>query len=62
MFINPMSNPILQGTDAGALDYALNRALDAWYNDRDWTRKLQQRVMRQVRLPAASSSLLFLDA
>lgn len=38
----------LQGTDEGALDYALNRALDAWYNDIKWTRALQERVMRQV--------------
>ena len=36
-----------EGTDPGALDYALNRALDAWYNDRAWFRSLQQRVMRQ---------------
>ncbi|GAB4820993.1 hypothetical protein N2152v2_008039, partial [Parachlorella kessleri] len=36
-----------EGTDEGALDYALNRALDAWYNDRAWTRSMQQRVMRQ---------------
>ena len=36
-----------EGTDEGALDYALNRALDAYYNDRSWFRSLQQRVMRQ---------------
>ena len=35
------------GTDADALDYALNRALDAWYNDRAWFSSLQERVMRQ---------------
>lgn len=36
-----------EGTDPGALDYALNRAMDAWYNDKDWLRSLQQRVMTQ---------------
>jgi len=36
-----------EGTDPGALDYALNRALDAWYNDRAWFTSLQERVMRQ---------------
>lgn len=36
-----------QGTDEGALDYALNRAIDAWYNDRQWFRGLQRRVMEQ---------------
>lgn len=36
-----------QGTDGGALDYALNRAIDAWYNDRAWFHSLQQRVMEQ---------------
>ncbi|KAG2492408.1 hypothetical protein HYH03_009353 [Edaphochlamys debaryana] len=35
------------GTDAGALDYAMNRAIDAWYNDRAWFHSLQQRVMEQ---------------
>ncbi|EFJ40335.1 hypothetical protein VOLCADRAFT_99865 [Volvox carteri f. nagariensis] len=35
------------GTDGGALDYALNRAIDAWYNDRAWFRGLQKRVMEQ---------------
>jgi starch synthase len=35
------------GTDPGALDYALNRALDAYYNDRAWFHSLQQRVARQ---------------
>ncbi|GLC71233.1 hypothetical protein PLESTF_001092900 [Pleodorina starrii] len=35
------------GTDGGALDYALNRAIDAWYNDRSWFRSLQKRVMEQ---------------
>eukprot|EP00890_Picochlorum_soloecismus_P001226 jgi/Picsp_1/2103/NSC_05568-R1_glycosyltransferase family 5 protein len=36
-----------EGTDPGALDYALNRAIDAWYNDPEWIRSLQQRVMTQ---------------
>jgi starch synthase len=36
-----------EGTDPGALDYALNRALDAWYNDRPWFRSLQRRIMSQ---------------
>lgn len=35
-----------EGADAGALDYALNRAIDAFYNDRAWFRGLQARVMR----------------
>ncbi|KXZ44911.1 hypothetical protein GPECTOR_61g864 [Gonium pectorale] len=35
------------GTDGGALDYALNRAIDAWYNDRAWFHSLQRRVMEQ---------------
>eukprot|EP00884_Botryococcus_braunii_P007192 jgi/Botrbrau1/16474/Bobra.0142s0068.1 len=36
-----------EGTDPMALDYALNRALDTYYNDRDWFHSLAQRVMRQ---------------
>lgn len=36
-----------EGTDAGALDYAMNRAMDAMWNDRKWIRSLQARVMRQ---------------
>ncbi|CAG9465646.1 unnamed protein product [Pedinophyceae sp. YPF-701] len=35
------------GTDPGALDYAMNRALDAYYNDQEWLRSLQKRVMEQ---------------
>lgn len=35
------------GTDPGALDYALNRALDSYWNDRPWFRSLQARVMKQ---------------
>jgi starch synthase len=37
----------VQGTDGGALDYALNRALDAYYNDRAWFYGLAARIMRQ---------------
>jgi starch synthase len=36
-----------EGMDEGGLDYALNRAIDAFYNDRQWFRSLQARVMRQ---------------
>lgn len=32
-----------QGMDEGGLDYALNRAIDAYYNDRAWFRSLQVR-------------------
>ncbi|KAI7836090.1 hypothetical protein COHA_010018 [Chlorella ohadii] len=35
------------GTDDGAMDYGLNRALDAYYNDRKWFHGLQKRVMEQ---------------
>ena len=38
----------VQGTDPDALDYALNRAMDAYYNDRQWFHGLQKRVMEQV--------------
>lgn len=31
------------GTDAGGMDYALNRAISAWYNDRAWWHALQAR-------------------
>jgi hypothetical protein len=31
------------------MDYGLNRALDAYYNDRAWFHGLQKRVMEQVR-------------
>lgn len=34
-----------EGTDPGGLDYALNRAIDAYYNDKPWFRGLQSRVM-----------------
>jgi starch synthase len=36
-----------EGTDEGSLDYALNRAMDAYYNDREWFRGLQARNMKQ---------------
>jgi starch synthase len=36
-----------QGTDSAALDYALNRALDAYYNDRPWFYSLAARIMKQ---------------
>jgi starch synthase len=36
-----------EGTDAGGLEYALDRALDSYYNDRAWFRKFQERIMRQ---------------
>lgn len=36
-----------EGTEPEALDYALNRALDAFYNANDWFRSLQERVMKQ---------------
>ena len=37
-----------QGSDEGALDFALNRVLDAWYNDRPWFHTLAKRCMLQV--------------
>eukprot|EP00878_Enallax_costatus_P012047 GHUV01012579.1.p1 GENE.GHUV01012579.1~~GHUV01012579.1.p1 ORF type:complete len:300 (+),score=79.17 GHUV01012579.1:538-1437(+) len=36
-----------EGMDEGGFDYAFNRCIDAYYNDRGWFRSLQQRVMRQ---------------
>jgi starch synthase len=36
-----------EGTDEGSLDYALDRCLDAFYNDREWFRSLQKRDMLQ---------------
>lgn len=36
-----------EGTDEGALDYALNRAIDSFYNDREWFQNLQARCMEQ---------------
>ena len=44
-----------QGTDAPALDWAMNRALDAWYNDRAWFHALQRRVMLQARASAGGA-------
>ena len=38
----------MQGADEGSLDFGLNRALDAWYNDRDWFNSLAKRCMLQV--------------
>lgn len=38
---------IFEGTDAGALDYALNRALSSWYTKRDAWGELTRRVMQQ---------------
>ncbi|KAK9268063.1 hypothetical protein L1049_010502 [Liquidambar formosana] len=35
------------GADAGGVDYALNRAISAWYNGRDWFNSLCKRVMEQ---------------
>ena len=36
-----------QGTDESSLDYALNRALDAYYNEKTWFNSLAARIMRQ---------------
>lgn len=36
-----------EGTGPNDLCYALDRALDAYYNDREWWRSFQGRVMRQ---------------
>lgn len=36
-----------EGTDSGGLDYALNRAISAWYNGREWFNSLCKRVMEQ---------------
>ena len=38
-----------ESTDGGGLDYALNRALATWYNDRAYWHTLAKRVMGQVR-------------
>lgn len=35
-----------EGTDPGGLDYALNRAITTWYNDRALVRELALRCMR----------------
>ncbi len=40
----------MQGTDEGSLDFGLNRALDAWYDDRDWFHSLAKRCMLQVSI------------
>ncbi|GMI93304.1 starch synthase 3 [Hibiscus trionum] len=35
------------GADCGGVDYALNRAITAWYDGRDWFNSLCKRVMEQ---------------
>lgn len=35
-----------EGTDSGGLDYALNRAISTWYNDRAFFRELMLRCMQ----------------
>ncbi|RAL44890.1 hypothetical protein DM860_003649 [Cuscuta australis] len=35
------------GADAGGVDYALNRAISAWYDARDWLNRLCAKVMEQ---------------
>eukprot|EP00256_Glycine_max_P023840 XP_003546152.1 starch synthase 3, chloroplastic/amyloplastic isoform X3 [Glycine max] len=35
------------GADTGGVDYALNRAISAWYEGRDWFNSLCKRVMEQ---------------
>lgn len=37
-----------QGMDEGGLDYAFNRAIDAYYNDRKWFRALQVRTLHHL--------------
>ncbi|GLT52638.1 hypothetical protein SLA2020_259660 [Shorea laevis] len=36
-----------EGADGGGVDYALNRAISAWYDGRDWFNSLCKRVMEQ---------------
>ncbi|KAG6584091.1 Soluble starch synthase 3, chloroplastic/amyloplastic [Cucurbita argyrosperma subsp. argyrosperma] len=36
-----------EGADPSGVDYALNRAISAWYNDRSWFHSLCKRVMEQ---------------
>ena len=47
----------MQGTDEGSLDFGLNRALDAWYNDRAWFQSLARRCMLQVGSAKAHAML-----
>jgi starch synthase len=47
MYCNVLLPSALQGLDEGGFDYAFNRAIDAYYNDRAWFRSLQARIMRQ---------------
>ncbi|KAL6784007.1 SSS3B [Auxenochlorella protothecoides x Auxenochlorella symbiontica] len=35
-----------EGTDGPGIDYALNRALTAWYSERAWWQEMTERVMR----------------
>ncbi|CAH9141803.1 unnamed protein product [Cuscuta epithymum] len=35
------------GADAGGVDYALNRAISAWYDAQDWLNSLRKKVMEQ---------------
>lgn len=53
-----------EGTDNNALNYGLDRALDAYYNDKAWFHSLGQRNMRQdwswnrpVRFPCAPCTM-----
>jgi starch synthase len=34
-------------TDTAGMDYALNRAMSAWYSDRGWWNDLAGRIMTQ---------------
>ncbi|KAK9832645.1 hypothetical protein WJX81_006656 [Elliptochloris bilobata] len=43
----PTNGFSFEGTDAAGLDYALNRALTAWYNDRTAWTALVRRIMEQ---------------
>ncbi|XP_074580048.1 starch synthase 3, chloroplastic/amyloplastic-like [Curcuma longa] len=36
-----------EGTDAGAVEYALNRSISAWFDAREWFYSLCKRVMEQ---------------
>mmetsp|Transcript_27833 Transcript_27833/g.58762 ORF Transcript_27833/g.58762 Transcript_27833/m.58762 type:complete len:119 (-) Transcript_27833:76-432(-) len=36
-----------EGMDTPGMDYALNRAIDCWYSDREFFHQLQSRVMAQ---------------
>ena len=47
-----------ESTDTAGMDWALNRALSSWYNDRAEFRALQGRVMRMVSGVALMDSML----